>query len=264
MASHVPPIRLLKEYRKLALRKFRKKSSKMILEGIQLVKEALQAGVKLESLIYTPEFAAKPESGALLAKAGGCGGRIFQMDAAAFAAIAQTETPQGVAAIAPIPEKKVILCRDEDLFLVLDRIQDPGNLGTIIRTAAAAGIGGIILLQGTADPYSPKALRASMGGIFYIPIILEAEMPDWSVFLKEQGVQLVAADPRGELPYYRVDFQRPSAVIIGNESQGVGKDLLEKAETKAYIPLKGKFDTLNAAIAAAAFILESQRQKNFH
>ena len=93
---------------------------------------------------------------------------------------------------------------------------------------------------------------------------MEADQPDWYAIMKKQGIQLIAADPKGELPYYHVDFSRSSAVIIGNESKGVGEALLEKAEIKAFIPLKGKFNTLNAAVAAAVFILENQRQKNFH
>ena len=103
-----------------------------------------------------------------------------------------------------------------------------------------------------------------MGGVFYVPIVHENDLPDWFEKIKRQGVQLIAADPKGTMPYYNIDFRKSTAVIIGNESGGVGKMLLEKAKTKAYIPLQGKFNILNAAIAAAAFILENQRQKEFH
>lgn len=255
------PLRLLKEYRKLSMRKARNKSGKMVLEGNQLLEEALSAGVTLDSLIYTAQFASKSGAEKLLSKVDK--NRIFRVDTSTFSKIAQTDTPQGIAAIARIPEKRQDAFYKKGFFLVLDRIQDPGNLGTIIRTAAAARVNGIILLEGTADPYSSKALRASMGGIFHVPVIPEVELPDWFEIMKRQGVQLIAADPRGNTAYYNVDFNMPSAVIIGNESQGVGKALLEKAEIKAFIPLHGNFNTLNAAVAAAAFILENERQKNF-
>ena len=264
MDTNAPlPARLLKEYRKMAQRKFRTQQGKMILEGVQLVKEALLAGVELESLLYTPQFAARPSAKELLAGVGKA--RVFPVDPATFASIAETETPQGIAAMARIPEQRTdIFFQEKGFFLLLDRIQDPGNLGTIIRTAAAAGVSGIILLQGTTDPYSPKVLRSSMGGVFYVPIVHENDLPDWFEKIKRQGVQLIAADPKGTMPYYNIDFRKSTAVIIGNESGGVGKMLLEKAKTKAYIPLQGKFNILNAAIAAAAFILENQRQKEFH
>ncbi len=256
------PVRILKEYRKMSMRKFRKKEGKMLLEGGQLLREALSAGIEPESLLYTSQFAVKPGSEALLAGIGKT--RAFMVDASTFAVIAQTETPQGVAAIARIPKSpKNMLSQNQGFFLILDRIQDPGNLGTIIRTAAAGDVNGIILLHGTADPYSPKVLRASMGGVFYIPIICEADLPDWYETMKRQGIQLIAADPKGNMPYYNVDFNRSSAVIIGNESRGTDQLLLEKAKINAFIPLKGRLTTLNAAVAAAAFILENQRQKDF-
>lgn len=256
------PARLLREYRKMGLKKCRTKRGKMILEGVQLVKEALLARVELESLLYTSEFAARPVAEELLAGVGRA--KVFPVDAATFASIAQTETPQGIAAMARIPERRTdIFSQGKGFFLVLDRIQDPGNLGTIIRTAAAASVSGIILLRGTTDPYSPKVLRSSMGGVFYIPIVLEDDLPDWFEKLERQDVQIIAADPKGDMPYYNIDFRKPTAVIIGNESRGVRKILLEKAKIKAFIPLKGKFNTLNAAVAAAAFILENRRQKDF-
>jgi len=257
------PARLIKEYRKMGLRKYRTQKGKMILEGVQLVKEALLAEVELESLLYTPQFAARPVAEELLAGVGR--GRAFSVDPITFASIAQTETPQGVVAIARVPERRTdIFFQKKGFYLILDRIQDPGNLGTIIRTAAAASVSGIILLQGTTDPYSPKVLRSSMGGFFYIPIVHEDDLPDWFENIKKQEIQLIAADPRGDIPYYNINFTKPTAVLIGNESGGVGKMLLEKAEIKAYIPLKGKFNILNAAVAAAAFILENQRQRDLH
>ena len=269
------PERIIKEYRKMAMRKFRHKSRKMLLEGAQLLGEALRAGITFESLIYTPDFASKSEGQELLASVKRAGVEVYQIDVKIFDSLAQTESPQGIAAIARIPEirRDVFQLTDSEsnldshpqnqgFYLILDRIQDPGNLGTIIRTAAAADVKGIILLQGTVDPYSPKVLRASMGGIFYLPLVLEANLPEWYEIMKEQGIRLIAADPEGEAPYYGIDLLGPCAVIIGNESSGVEESLLRKADMRAHIPLRGKLTALNAAVAAVAFILENQRQRD--
>ncbi len=189
-----------------------------------------------------------------------------------FHAVAQTENPQGVGVIARLPENTAVFPGDEKkygfpresahFFLILDGLQDPGNLGTIIRTAAAAAISGIFLLPGTVEPYNPKALRASMGGIFYLPVMHVRDIESCINFLTERDVQLVAADPRGDRPYYTVDYSGQScAVVIGNENRGVRESLLRKAGIRAYIPLRGEIAALNAAVASSIFIFENQRQK---
>lgn len=264
--------KIMQEYRRLGRRKYRKKSRKIILEGYHLLNEALQAGVEIETVLFTAEFLQKNANQALLSRA--CSGtRLVEVTPRMFQNIAQTENPQGVGAIAyppknvavfPGEEKKFELSREHiHFYLILDELQDPGNLGTIIRTAAAAAISGIFLLPGTVELFNPKVLRASMGGIFYLPIMQVRDIDFCLAFLGERNVQLVAADPCGDRPYYMVDFStRPSAVVIGNESRGVRKFLLKKASIRAYIPLKGKIAALNAAIASSVFIFESQRQKN--
>jgi len=254
--------RIIKEYRMLGNRKYRKKSGKIILEGYHLLEEAFKAGIEVEAVLCTEEFARKAVNRELLTRAGKT--RIIKVSPKIFNAIAQTENPQGIGAIACPPRLEADFTAGNcHFFLILDSLQDPGNLGTIIRTAAGAAIDGIFLLPGTVDPYNPKALRASMGGIFHLPVIqMRAADSCWE-FLAEKNVQLVAADPRGEIPYFHVDFSRPSAVVIGNENQGVQEGLLEKADVRAHIPLKGKIAALNAAVAAAVFIFEYCRQQYF-
>ncbi|NLJ56252.1 MAG: RNA methyltransferase [Firmicutes bacterium] len=265
--------KIMQEYRRLGRRKYRKKSGKIILEGYHLLNEALQAGVKIETVLFTAEFLQKDANQILLAKA--CpGAGLVEVTPRMFQTIAQTENPQGIGAIACLPENIAVFTGEEKKFefphehihfyLVLDALQDPGNLGTIIRTAAAAAVSGIFLLPGTVEPYNPKALRASMGGIFYLPVMQVQDIDSCLNFFREQKIQLVAADPRGDRPYYKVDFSsQSSAVIIGNESRGVRKSLLKKAGIRAYIPLEGKIAALNAAIASSVFIFESQRQRNY-
>ncbi len=252
--------RTIKEYRKLGSPNYRKKSGKFVLEGYHLLKEAFNAGIEIEAILCTDEFMSRAVNRELLTRVGKTG--IIKVSSRIFKAIAQTESPQGVGAIAHLPRHKDNFTEgNEHFILILDGIQDPGNLGTIIRTAAAASVDGIFLLPGTVEPYNPKALRAAMGGIFNLPVLQVAGIEHCCKFFTRKKFQLVAADPRGEIPYYNVDFSRPSAVVIGNESRGVQDRLLKKANIRASIPLKGKIAALNAAVAASVFIFEYRRQQ---
>jgi len=253
--------RVIKEYKLLGKSLHRKKTGRVILEGKHLLQEALHAGIELETVLYTPAFLASAGSRELVERLGGtC---CYQLSESIFNAIAQTESPQGVGAIAGItPSAPEFFWRSQNPFiLVLDRIQDPGNLGTIVRTAAAAAVDGILLLPGTVDPTNPKALRASMGGLFYLPVISAGDFPEWLDVFAGREIILVAADPRGEVPYYDLDFGGAMALVIGNESRGVSASLLKRAAARANIPLTGKIASLNAAVAAALFIFERQRCK---
>lgn len=264
--------KILQEYRRLGSGKYRKKSRKIVLEGYHLLNEALRAGIEVETVLFTPGFLQKKANQELLSEAGGKA-RLLEVTPRLFQAVAQTENPQGIGAIARQPQDSTSLFMpqkkekprewgDGSFFLVLDGLQDPGNLGTIIRTAAAAAISGIFLLPGTVDPYNPKALRASMGGVFHLPLLPVHDVDLCLNYLDEHKIRLVAADPRGEQPYYVLDFSsRPHALIIGNESRGVRAPLLRKAEARAYIPLSGQIAALNAAVAASVFIFENQRQR---
>lgn len=256
--------RVIREYKLLGKGRYRKKTGRVILEGKHLLQEALHAGIETEAVFYTPAFLAAPGNKELIERLGGsCGSCCYQLSENIFNAIAQTESPQGVGAIAGItPAAPELFWRSQNPFiLVLDRIQDPGNLGAIVRTAAAAAVDGILLLPGTVDPTNPKALRASMGGFFYLPIISAGDFPQWLDVFAGREISLVAADPSGEVPYYELDFGGSMALIIGNESRGVSASLLKRAKARAYIPLRGKVGSLNAAVAAAIFIFERQRCK---
>jgi TrmH family RNA methyltransferase len=254
--------RVIREYKLLGKSRYRQETGKVILEGKHLLQEALHAGIEAEAVLYTPAFLGVPGNKEFLDRVGGsC---CYQISENIFNAIAQTETPQGVGAIiAGITpaDPKLLWQRPNPFLLVMDRLQDPGNLGAIVRTAAAAAVDGMLLLPGTVDPTNPKALRASMGGFFYLPVISAVDLPCWLDIFAEREISLVAADPRGEVPYYELDLGGPTALIIGNESRGVSAALLERAAVRACIPLRGKVASLNAAVAAALFIFERQRCK---
>lgn len=257
-----PNKKIISAYRRLGNSRYRKKSGRVILEGTHLLHEALNAGIVCEAVLYTPAFWAVASNRELLARLDKK--HCFQVSENVFNSIAQTESPQGVGAIARMPALMTEnFWRKPDLFLLLlDRVQDPGNLGTIIRCAAAAAVDGIMLLPGTADPTNPKVLRSAMGGNFYLPVFPAHNIPAWQDTFKQQGIRLVAADPGGDIPYHRLDYHGPMALVVGNESKGVSPLLLELADERAYIPMTGSIKSLNAAMAATIFIFERLRGHN--
>lgn len=257
--------KIIREYNLLGSRKFRKKLGKIIIEGSLLLDEAVKAGIIPETVLYTPEHNKAGGTRELLVRLKRTGSRMIEVPEKTFKAIAQTESPQGIGAIAPMPVQpgpELLQSGSIYFMLILDGIQDPGNLGTIIRTAAAAfeSGAGIILLPGTVELYNPKVLRASMGGVFSFPVLEVARPEECLRMLREKSMQLIAADPGGTVPYYDLDLKQKKAVIIGNENRGISDSLLAGADVKAYIPLKGKIAALNAAMAAAVFIFEHCRQ----
>ena len=252
--------RAIKLYRLLHQRKYREKYKLIVLEGFHLLNEATKAGVHIKTVFYTDRFFQEPLNRALLEQYSRT--NLFHIDSKAFKSMAQTENPQGVGAIAEAPsfEQGFLLDQNRRFFIVLDAIQDPGNVGTIIRTSAASAVDGVILLPGTVDPFNPKALRASMGGIFYLPIAQLKSYREWKNFCSSRDIQVIAADLGGSCFFSEVDFRLSSAVIIGNESKGITNELFETVDVIARIPISGEIASLNAAVAAAVFIFERARQ----
>ena len=252
--------RQIKLYRSLHYRKYREKNNLVVLEGFQLLNEAVRAGLQIKTVIYTSDFAEKKESRLLLEQIEGA--NYLLIDAKTFNKIAQTENPQGIGAIARAPGLgfNFLLDREKSFYLVLDGIQDPGNMGTIIRTAAAAAVDGVILLPGAVDPFNPKALRASMGGSFFLPLALLKSYEEWTEICQRRHFQVIATDPEGDFLFHEIDFRLPSAVIIGNENKGLSREAAKTADKTSRIPINGEIASLNAAIAASVFIFERARQ----
>jgi TrmH family RNA methyltransferase len=234
----------------------------LALEGRHLLGEALAAGLIPEVVFYA--------GGSLAEVAGGRVAALLPPETkqvsiapALFKRLAGTETPQGVAAVVRYREKSIghILRQELNLALFLDRIQDPGNLGTIIRTAAAAQAGAVFLSPGCADPYSPKVLRSTAGAVFHIDL---AEVPDPLTAIKqlqESKCQVIAAHPGAKAHYWEPDYSRPTALLIGNESGGLDPGLLAAADMAVSILQPGLPASLNAAVAAGIILFEILKQR---
>lgn len=179
--------------------------------------------------------------------------------------LSDTRTPQGVTALVKKQETPLeeILARDENpcLFL-LENLQDPGNMGTILRTSEGAGVSGIIINRESVDPYNPKVIRSTMGAIFRMPFVVVDDFEDVLRRLKEEGVRTFAAHLDGE-DFYRQDYRGGCAFFIGNEGNGLSEELAARADGRIRIPMKGQVESLNAAVAATVLMYETLRQREW-
>lgn len=234
--------------------KFRKKNKMFTVEGLRSFRE-----IPSEDLegVYVSETFEKENDGLL-----------FDIDYQVvsdgiFKKISDTVTPQGILAVVRQREYTIddIIAgrnRKKSCIVVLDRLQDPGNLGTILRTGEAAGITGIIMSSDCADIYSPKVIRSTMGSIFRVPFTVVENLPDAVKILKKNGVLTYAAHLRGEL-YSGNAFAPDCAILIGNEANGLRREVSEQADRLIKIPMAGKVESLNASVAAAILMYEAAR-----
>ena len=246
---------LVKKLRALHRRKERDMSGRFLVEGIRTVETALQAGAPLEEIIYVPDLLEDARGQRLLALARGRDIPLVPVREHVLDVIADTKTPSGVVAVARMekPDFRLVLGSAPTL-VVADRIQDPGNLGTIIRIADAAGIAGVLVTPGSVDPYNPKAVRASAGSLFHIPVVDlgEEEEREAAALLQQRGVRVLVADARGERVYSEVDYSPPVAVVLGNEAAGVSSLWRSVALATVRIPIFGKAESLNVASLSRA------------
>lgn len=180
-----------------------------------------------------------------------------------FRKMSDTKTPQGILCVVKRPEHDLeqLLCNPFPLFVILEGIQDPGNLGTILRTGEGAGITGAILDKETADIFHPKTIRATMGSIFRVPFVCVENLGETVVKLRKKGVHTYAAHLSGEAYYDSLSFREGTAFLIGNEGKGLSHELAAQADSLLKIPMEGKVESLNAAVAAALLMYEAQRQR---
>lgn len=181
-----------------------------------------------------------------------------------FLKMCDTQTPQGILTVARMPRyEREDLLKGEcaPLLLMLEDIQDPGNVGTILRTAEAAGVTGVFLSAKCADIFQPKTVRATMGSVFRVPFYVEKDLCDTAIWLRERGVCLYAAVLEGSESFFQNTYSKASAFMIGNEGNGLSRALAEKADQRVRIPMSGSVESLNAAVAAAVFLYEAKRQR---
>jgi TrmH family RNA methyltransferase len=240
--------------RSLARRRTREREGRFAVEGTRLVNEVVRAGITPALVFYTEAWAATPQAQDLLLRLAPAEQGAWLVSEEVLAACADTETPQGIIAIVPM----VQVAARPGLVLILDEVRDPGNLGTLLRSAEAAGVGEALLSPGTVDPYNPKVVRAAMGTHFRLAVTAL----DWpAIRLQTAGRAIWLADAAGEIAYDAVDWTRPSALIVGSEACGAGQAAAELATGKIRIPMASGPESLNVAMAATVILFEAARQR---
>ena len=240
---------IIKNIKKLKEKKYRLDS--YIVEGIKMVKEAISENQEIELIAIREDFKINFDTKNI---------KIITVSSKVFNDISDVKTPQGILAVIKKKPNKQIET-NTDYILALDSLQDPGNMGTIIRTADSANINQIIINKTTVDPYSPKVIRSTMGAIYRTNII---EVEDLKATLKEmksKGFQIITTDLKATQSIYDINYNNKTVVVIGNEANGVSQEILQTADKKVIIPMLGKTESLNASIAASIMIYEYVRQK---
>lgn len=252
---------IIKDIRALAQKKHRDETRSFMAEGLKLVIDALDLGWKIKTLIYAKAAKGKPHVEQVAAKTVAKGGLVLEVSEKVLSTITRRDNPQMVVGIF---EQRYRSLKDlqpqlGETYVALDRVRDPGNLGTIIRTADAAGASGIILVGETTDPFSLETVRATMGSVFAMPVA-RASAEDFIRWQKSAGVKVVATHLAGAVDYRTIDYKsKPVVLLMGNEQAGLPDELAREAGALARIPQAGRADSLNLAIATGIMLFEARR-----
>jgi len=248
----------VKEARALLERRGREQQGRSLAEGVRLIEDAMRAGVVPALLFSAARSSLAERARSLVERAQGEGIPAYEVSAAVLATLSDTVTSQGVIAVLPLP-RHTTPGLPSGLTLVLDKVRDPGNLGTILRSAEAAGAEQVMLTPGCVDPWSPKVMRAGMGAHFRLRMLADQ---GWESIRRSMGSRAIwLADAHGEIPYDEVDWRQPCAVAVGGETEGFDSEALVLSDGRVAIPMDGDADSLNAAMAATVLLFEAARQR---
>lgn len=254
--------RIIKEAASLSEKKYRDELESFLVEGPNIVKEAMQQGGRVR-FIFTLAGTESDEIKEILSEAEAQNLAVYELTSDVFAKVTQTNTPQAIVAVMKkrqIQEQEFFETVSDKNILVLDRLQDPGNVGTVIRTAEAMGFGGLMVLKGTADVYQPKVVRSAAGSLLRFPVLFANTAAECMEILERNNKKIYATAMNGKECVCDANLKSDVAIVIGNEGNGVCKELLEKASTLS-IPMQGQTESINAAISAAIVMYESLRQR---
>lgn len=252
----------IKDVKSLKSRKHREAKNMYFIEGIRFVEEALREKVKIDKIFVSEKLECVNGGKEILKTVNERKLDYFILSHKLFKEISDTDNPQGI--LAQIEMEKYSLediIYDNNFLVVLDAIQDPGNMGTIIRTADAAGATGVILSQGCVDVYNPKVLRSTMGSVFHVPIYNSSDILKDLKYIKDKKAVICASHLEGKTAYYNLDNADNIAVVIGNEARGIRDDIKDISDVLVKIPMKGRVESLNASIAAGLLMFEIMRKR---
>jgi len=252
----------IKYARALHKKRVRHREKRYLVEGLHLVTHALRRG-RWPALAFYCEALVATERGKLLVESlhSSEDSTTWCVPPDVMRLISDTVTPQGIVGVMPMPEPLLALAQSATLLLVLDNIRDPGNLGTILRTAQATCVEAVVLSRGCVDPYSPKVVRAAMGAHLDLALFHSVTWPDIEMLV--EGKCCVLADAKGQLTPWEFDWAPPVALIVGNEARGAGPEARRIAQVGVRLPMAKGTESLNAAVATAVLLFEAQHQRKW-
>jgi TrmH family RNA methyltransferase len=242
------------EARKLNQRKHRQQQGRFAVEGLQLLHMALDAGWQPDEVFYCPDLFTGTEAATLVARFQQSAAHLLPVSGDVLHTLSDRDTPQGIFATFRLQATPLGAINPDGLVVVLDRLQDPGNLGTLLRTADAAGATGVVVIPPAADPFDPKAIRASMGSLFNLPVALADDVPALFAWLAAHDVRVIGADARRGEHWMQCDWRGAVGLVLGNEAHGLSPDVSPHIATWAALPVRGRADSLNVAVAGGVLM----------
>ena len=252
---------IVKDIKALAQKKTRDETKTFMAEGLKLVIDALELGWTIRTLVYAKAAKGKPQVEQVAAKTFAKGGLVLEVSEKVMSAITRRDNPQMVVGIFTQrwTNLRDLKPKTGETYVALDRVRDPGNLGTIVRTADAAGASGVILVGESTDPFSMETVRATMGSVFAVPLV-KTSAADFLAWKTGAGVAVVATHLAGAVDYRTIDYRKkPVVLLMGNEQSGLPDQLAREADALARIPQQGRAGSLNLAVATAVMLFEARR-----
>lgn len=256
---------IIKKIKALRQRKAREETRKFYIEGLRIVIQAIQENKKFDSLIWSPELLTSEIGRKVVLEQLEQKKTILEVSANVFMSLSDKDGPQGIAAIVNQEYKDLdtIKVDKKSVFIALDAVQDPGNLGTILRTADATACSGIVLLENSTDVYDPGTVRASMGAIFTQNVV-RTNLNEFKVWKTQNKIPIYGTSGEAVLDYHEIQYSQPMVLLMGSERQGLRPELMELCDNLVKIPMLGKCDSLNLAIATGVMLYEIINQQRDH
>ncbi len=237
----------------------------IFIEGIRLCEEAVNSDLSIKSVIYSPDVLKNERAASLIETLRDRNELVTETTTELLTTISDTKTPQGLIILAPRPSSKreevAAHNRSRRFLVIIHGLNNPVNVGAILRSAEAAGVTGVVVTFNTADPFSPKALRGAMGSAFRLPIWTNVEYQEVLAWCAAEDIKTICAMPDAELSYTEMDWRMPAALIVGPEATGLAPEEVALANQAVRIPMLGEVESLNVAAAAAIVLFEAARQR---
>ena len=252
---------VVKRMRLLGDRKHRRREGAFVVEGIQPVWQAVEAGAEVEVIVAAPGLLGDSPAAEMVAGQEQAGVRVALVTSDLFARVSSRDGPSGLAAIvrARVGGLATLEAAPDSVFAALHEIGNPGNLGTIIRTANAAGASGVILVGPATDPFDPAAVKASMGALFTTPVVRAQTMAEFFAWAADSGVTVVTTSAKAEVSFWSAAYPRPLALLLGAEGSGLPADVLFAGDLQVRIPMSGTAESLNLAVAAGLLLYQARK-----